>query len=259
MKKSLTIISLLLAGALSGNAAYSVTTDDSFYTNPAAWLYVWTGSAGDNSWDSGTNWDYYQNATDQDASSDSSHKPISSDPAFIGYNLSIVDGKQVLTANNDSLTVTMTAWPSTHIYLGTNVTLQGNDNGFNTGTTIDFADFSGTSTITMGPFWKRGDVNFTGSVTMTSDTFEYTLFTSSALNQDAGVWNGSGINVVDALGNTLTYSADVTDAAGFYYIEKTQSDGITTIKLRATAVPEPATATLSLLALAGLAARRRRK
>ncbi len=258
MKKTFALLALLAAGTLSAHAAYTVTTDNEMYTNPAAWLYVWTGGADSTNWDTSGNWDCYK-ATD-DSAADASGKPVSSDPAFIGYDFAMVDGKQVLTANDSTLTVTMAAWPSKYIYLGSYVTLTGSNNGFDAGTNIDFADFSGTSTISMGSFWKRGDVNITGALTMQTASFSYDLFTSSDLQQDAGTWNGSGIAVTDALGNTLTYSTTVTDEVGFYYIEKTVVDGVSTITLHANgAIPEPATATLSLLALAGLAARRRRK
>ncbi len=258
MKKSLFILSMMAFGAAAANAAYTVVTDSEMYTNPAAWLYVWTGNGSDTNWDTDGNWNYYTGTDDSEPTA--SGKPVNSDPGFIGYDFAMVDGQQVLTANDDVITVGMSAWPSLYIYLGTNVTLTGSNNGFNAGTNIDFATFSGTSTITMGAFWKRGDVNFYGDITMEADTFEYVMFTSTDLQQDSGTWNGAGVNVTDAKGNVLTYSETVTDEAGYYYVEKVSENGLTSITLHATAVavPEPATASLSLLGLAALMMRRRR-
>ena len=53
--------------------------------------------------------------------------------------------------------------------------------------------------------------------------------------------------------NNLTYSLSAGDTEGTWNIELSGSFGLVDV------VPEPSTATLSLLALAGLAARRRRK
>ena len=81
--------------------------------------------------------------------------------------------------------------------------------------------------------------------------------------QNAGTWNASGVTVTDAQGNTLQYTTDKDKigTTGYYWLESTYTvQGSTnTVKIVARAVPEPATATLSLLALCGLAARRRRK
>lgn len=266
MKKTLVAL-LALAGTAMAN--YTIVTDTSLYTNPNAWVYVWTGNGNDNSWNTGNNWEYYQSASDDSADSNADYKPVNADPAFIGYTFDYVAGSQILTASNEVITVTTPTWMggSGRVYLGSNVTLVGANNGYsaNQSITYHFGDFSGTSVISMGAFWMQGGatVNFAGEVTMTENEFSYTLFTATNMAQNAGTWNASGVSVVDANGNTLTYTTDEDKigTAGYYWLESTYAGEGTTnaVMLVAKAVPEPTTATLSLLALAGLAARRRRK
>ena len=256
-----------LAGIAS--AEYSITTTNSMYTNPAAWLYVYTG-ASDNptNWDNGSNWKYYESVSDDTASS-GSNTPVNADPAFIGYDFAFVDGKQVLTANDTAIKLNTVArmGGGSRFYLGRNVTLQGVDNLFSANNTVsfDFGDFGGTSIISMGNFWMQNNatVNFTGSITMTDSVFSYTVFTSTSMGSNAGTWNASGVTVTDAQGNILQYTTDESKigTSGYYWIECTYTgvNSPTDVRIVAMSVPEPTTATLSLLALCGLAARRRRK
>ncbi len=60
---------------------------------------------------------------------------------------------------------------------------------------------------------------------------------------------------------TLTVNSALTSALDslFVFNNTVETTGLVSISRDALTVPEPATATLSLLALAGLAARRRRK
>ncbi len=265
MKKS--IIALL---ALAGVAAadYTIETDSSLYTNPNAWLYVWTGDGENSNWDNGNNWAYYQSAGDDTADVAAGQKPVNADPAFIGYDFTYENGKQYLTANNTEITVTTPTWMGGNgrIYLGNVVTLYGTNNGFSSNQTItfNFGDFSGSSVIEMGSFWMQGGatVNFAGNITLTESDFSYTLFTSSNMAQIDGTWNAEAVTVTDANGEALLYAVDESDIgkAGYYWIETTGTKGgAYSVSLVAKTIPEPATATLSLLALAGLAARRRRR
>ena len=267
MKK--TIIALIaLAGIAS--AEYSITTTNSMYTNPNAYVYVYTGASNaPSNWDNTWNWDCYTSATDSEAETGGQYRPVNADPAFIGYDFTFVDGKQVLTANDTAITLNTQTWMGSgnRFYLGHNVTLQGSNNGFsaNNVVTFDFGDFGGTSVISMGDFWMQpgATVNFTGTITMTDTEFSYTVFTSTNMAQNDGTWNASGVTVTDAQGNTLQYTTDESKigTSGYYWLESTYTGqgSANTLKIVAMSVPEPTTATLSLLALCGLAARRRRK
>ena len=175
MKK--TIIALMALVSVA-SAEYSITTSNSLYTNPNAYVYVYTGaSAAPSNWDNTSNWDCYTSATDSEAETGGQFKPVNADPAFIGYDFSYVDGKQVLTANNTAITLNAPQWMGNNnrFYLGHNVTLKGSNNGISGGQTVtfDFGDFGGTSVIEMGPIWMQtgATVNFTGTITMTDDAF----------------------------------------------------------------------------------------
>ena len=265
MKK--TIIALMAALAGVASADYTIRTDSSMYSS--AWVYVWTGNGANNNWNTGLNWGYYESATDDQAASNGGYKPVNADPAFIGYDVLVKNSVQYLTANNKAITVTMPAKSADYsntVYLGHKVTLYGESNLFTKDktTTFDFGDFGGTSVISMKDFWMQegSTVKFTGNINMTDDNFSYTLFTASNMQGVFGTWDASGVTVLDSNGNALTYTTDddKIGKAGYYWIaEEGNKWGEYSVKLRATTIPEPTTATLSLLALAGLAARRRRR
>lgn len=158
---------------------------------------------------------------------------------------------------------------------------------------FNFGDLATTNAVvTAGNIWTGNDVvggstfSFSGTLDMSqaaegriSDhTFSYTLFNGTSgggnLNstEPAKVerfpsWTAENMVVIDEFGNTLTYTTDeaLRDTEGYYYLdvvpEGTGSKITATIVANgySSAIPEPATATLSLLALAGLCARRRRK
>ena len=135
--------------------------------------------------------------------------------------------------------------------------------------TFNFGDFSGTSTISMGEFWKQDyTVSFAGDVTMTGDTFSYTLFSATNMYQNDGTWNALDVSVTDASGNKLTYTTDeaLFGTAGYYWLEETGDANANggspfTLTLKAAAIPEPSAFGLlaGLGALALVASRRRRK
>lgn len=277
MKK--TILMTLAALGLAGmaQADYSVTLDDYYYQGlgggNASWVYIWTG--GDGSATSGSNWGYLQNKNQQALSSSNAQTPIKFDPGFIGFDFNYVDGQQVLTANNEAIVVTAPTWMGNtsgsefcRVFLGNNVTFQGSNNGFRINGSVNFyfGDMSQTqSSIQMGDFWKQnGTVTFSGTLDMTSSSFEYTLFHSTAMWQNVGTWNAD-FTITDQNGETLQYAemgSENVGKDGYYWLEQTGSGtdgGDFTVSIVAQATPEPTTATLSLLALAGLCARRRRK
>ncbi len=70
-----------------------------------------------------------------------------------------------------------------------------------------------------------------------------------------------GVTVTDANNHTFSHEYEIAESFNFtslgFGIDGVGNNGIKSIAI--TSIPEPATATLSLLALAGLAARRRRK
>ncbi len=98
-----------------------------------------------------------------------------------------------------------------------------------------------------------GTMNSGSSLTLNLDAVEAL---SSFQKGDSFLLTLEGLTLASGVTPTTeTFSATGWDV---YYDADTQTTGNTTLKLTK-AVPEPTTATLSLLALAGLAARRRRK
>ena len=270
MKNYITVAALLAAGTAFANA-YTVETDSSFYTNPNAWVYVWTGTGADNAWGTAGNWVTLRSLSASSTQA-AANAPAGADPAFIGYDLSFDNGSQVLTSTDDALTISAPQWldGGKRIYLGSNVTLSGGNNGFKD-VTFNFGDFSGTSTISMGDFWKQNyTVSFAGDVTMTEGTFSYTLFSATNMYQNMGTWDASAVSVTDASGNKLTYTTeeDLIGTAGYYWLEETgagEVDGSGNspfkLTLHAAAIPEPSAFGLlaGLGALALVASRRRRR
>lgn len=268
MKNYITVAALLAAGTAFANA-YTVETDSTFYTNPNAWVYVWTGASTDNAWGTAGNWVTLR-SPDASSTQAADNAPANVDPSFIGYDFSFDNGSQVLTSTDDKLTISPSTWlqGGKRIYLGSNVTLSGGNNGFGE-VSFNFGDFSGTSTISMGMFWKQNyTVSFAGDVTMTGDTFSYTLFSATNMYQNDGTWDASAVSVTDASGNKLTYTTDenLIGTAGYYWLAEegeANPDGGSpfTLTLNAAAIPEPSAFGLlaGLGALALVASRRRRK
>ncbi len=277
MKK--TILMMLAALGLAGmaQADYSVTLDSTYYNGlgagQASWVYVWTGSS-TGEYGTATNWSFLRNTGSTSLEQGESNKPVNYDPAFIGYDFSYVNGQQIMTANDTAITVTAPTWMGNgtncrDVFLGNNVTISGTNNGFDTNTvSFHFGDMSQTrSSIQMADFWKRaGTVNFTGTLDMTSPLFKYTLFHSTKMYQNVGTWNAD-FTITDQYGETLQYAemdSENVGKDGYYWLEAEgvadgNNPGDFTISIVAQATPEPTTATLSLLALAGLCALRRRK
>ena len=275
MKK--TIIALMALASYAG--ATSITLDASYYKSQieggaACYVYVWDDSQTSGAINDGKKWDYLAGTGDKTLNNNSANwTPGVKNTAFIGYTFAMKDGKQVMSSTSTAITVTDVfsngTWIQPHsLYLGSNVTVSFTSAGVfgqNTTRYYNFGDFSGSSVISLSQLHvQRGaTINFSGDVVMTDDTFSYTMLTSTSLMQMNGTWNAAGVTVVDKMGERLVYTtdADKIGTAGYYWVE-TKLDsvtGVSSVMLKAKSVPEPTTATLSLLALCGLAARRRRK
>ncbi len=266
MKK--TILMTLAALGLAGiaQADYSVTLDSSYYNGlndgKASWVYVWTGSStGD--YTSASNWSCLKSTSNQ-TMVDAVNGPTSADPSFIGYDFSYVDGKQIMTANDTAITATAHVFFS-HVFLGNNVTITGNGSVFsgNRNTIVNFGDLGQTSSsFEMSEFYKQdGTVTFEGTLDMTASTFSYKLFSATNMVQYKGTW-AANFDITDQYGQTLQYAgmgSENVGKDGYYWLSEVTDGTAVTISIVAQATPEPTTATLSLLALAGLCARRRRK
>ena len=269
MIKSILSFSALTCGALafiSSNAdASSLTLDNTFYTNPNAWVYVWDNDVSTGSFGTYTSWHLLKSTNDTTLTKSSTNTPTTNDPVFVGYTFSYTDGKQILNQNDTAITATLPPSISySRVYLGTNVKLTGTNNLFSGGSTLtfDFGDLTNSqSGISMGKFWKQDTVvNFAGTLTLSDKTFSYTLFESTNMYQNEGSWNASGFTVVDANGNKLTYDAKGAGTEGTFWLEQVMDANKNfTISLKANAVPEPSVPALSLMALIGLLVRRRRK
>ncbi|MBQ2380275.1 MAG: PEP-CTERM sorting domain-containing protein [Akkermansia sp.] len=100
---------------------------------------------------------------------------------------------------------------------------------------------------------KKGQTYLTN--TETGD-FIYDRLTS---NQQNGIMGGNNGTITGKMYTNNQLTISVSGGYNFWDLPGSKDEHINTFKAYATLVPEPTTATLSLLALAGLAARRRRK
>ena len=280
MKK--TILITLAALGLAGMAqADTIVANSDFYTsNDNGWLYVWTGNGDNDQTSNYANWEYYQNASSTVAGSSNGNTPGTKAQTFIGWDMTITDGTQVLTSNNTQYDVTLSngQWlggqnATGEWYIGSNVNLTGTNVGI--GGTIGasnnfgfyFADLAtSSSSITFDQLWiRQTNITIEGTLNMTGSDFSKVLFTGTNMQQSEGVWDASGFIVTDANGQPLTYADSASGhigEEGYFWLETEGGETVgstLTVTLVAKATPEPTTATLSLLALAGLCARRRRK
>ena len=256
MKKTL-IALMALAGV---SFADTLTLNDTFYTNPNTWVYLWNSTT--------KSYDILGSVGDTELWTGSGYTPSanSGDPSFYGYTFSVIDGVQTLTGSAEAITIAAPTWVSgggKGIYISSNVTLTGADNGLQANTNIHFGDIASSQFDYTDRVWKRGVANVYGSLTLSDVAFSHTFFSVANMQQNDGGWNFSNFSVTDANGNALTYTTDEANIgkAGYFWVEETTyTQGSSySATLVAKAIPEPTTATLSLLALAGLAARRRRR
>ncbi|SEH91808.1 PEP-CTERM sorting domain-containing protein [Akkermansia glycaniphila] len=277
MKTSSLLSGFVAVAALSLGAQASAAYDYNGY-----WVYVWTNTSG-GAFGTASNWGAVKNTT-QGSLASVTGSPAAADVAYIGYTYSYSNGVQTFSqlSTHPSITVTAggspktlflgdnvtyqaPAWPDSTrmVYMGENALYTGTSQGFRSGNTytFDFGSMTGTSRISMRDVWVQAcTMKFQGDVTMTGDTFSYTLFAATNLAQNAGTWVASDVSVTDRFGKDLAYAGYVTDATqigrGQYGLVL---DG-GSVKLQANGtIPEPATATLSLFGLSALMMRRRRK
>ncbi len=246
------------------------------------WKYIWTGGANDGEYTSNNNWSLVYDEGQEEASANNSYHPGGNDWAYIGYDYSGDGTTSTFTPNNNTLTVTHTGMPQTsHIYLGSGTTLtcsadwegiqtdyfylSGGSNliftstgdiGAGDGFTVDFgtftADSHGTLTATGITYWWGDDKTITLTGTFDTTGLENGDKGSFTLASFAPSYNGINYDTttiqIDFATLPATASVDmVQNSTGGYDLVVSYN------------IPEPTTATLSLLALAGLAARRRRE
>ncbi len=183
--------------------------------------------------------------------------------------LNINTGSKAINATSYHLSdsAVMTVTTENANFNPTSITLAGNSQlilsstnalGFGQNFTVDFDTFSqdehGTLTATAvkdGGFWSNGKtITFSGTLDATGMEFgDEVVLATFDTSQNGGDMVGDFS--FDLVNGKLWYSEAV---ASF----RNNGDGSTSLVVTYT-IPEPATATLSLLALASLAARRRRK
>lgn len=277
MKTSFLLYGLMAVAALSLGSQASADYDYNGY-----WVYVWNNASG-GEYGTASNWGAVKSTT-QGALASVTGTPGGNDVAYIGYTYSYSDGVQTFSqlAERPAMTITgggspktlflgdnvtynAPAWPDSTrmVYMGENSRYVGTSQGFRSGNTytFDFGTMNGTAQIAMGDVWVQAcTMKFQGNVTMTEDTFSYTLFSATNLAQNAGTWVASDVSVTDQFGQSLAYAGYVTDSS---LIDRGQYglvlDGGSVKLLANGTIPEPATATLGLFGLAALMMRRRRR
>ena len=228
-------------------------------------VYVWDENVPSGDTQTEANW-----VVKPDTWSTPQTRPLTS-TLFIGYTVASDGDDKVYNQTDTALSVTYMGSPNpAAVYLGKNVTFRVNDCIFNNSMRLDFGDLAGSTTVVTGKPW-RGNVTLTlaGEYTMESQDFSYTLISPTGGNFDASATNSivsyaGAFTITDQNGSILQFAAtdsDYVGQAGYYWFEATGVKDSYQLQLvaKGTTVPEPATATLSLLALAGLCARRRRK
>ena len=173
------------------------------------------------------------------------------------YNTSITLG------NNSSFSVGT-------LYLGTRNTTYtgitqistinfGSDASITAGSIETVASAGGTSSLTLTANFASNDLLALADAALSGTHYERTLITTTSglVNYSTGNITLTAINELDLLG--YKNIGTITDASALKVGEYGLLYANNTVKLVGNVIPEPTTVTLSLLALAGLAARRRRK
>lgn len=224
--------------------------------------YTWTGNGGNNNWDNSGNWllngaisQYYPQSHNDNAVVNAGNITInwSQGMAYFGDTNSVT-----LNAGNNLIISTTNANINVNSFTlnpGAVVTLSSvGDLGFGRDFTVNYGTFTAdshglfdASTNMTGSLWANGKtVTLTGVLDLTGVTGSGTvdIYKSKAVS-DTIHFNTEGLTVIGA--ENVNFEIVTGSGVQLKYDIPTP------------AVPEPTTATLSLLALAGLAARRRRK
>ncbi len=222
-------------------------------------VYTWCGDAGDNMWGNSNNWTnkngYYPQSDSDTAVINPGNAVIiwSNDQSYCGATKSITLGAgntirvEMGSGSNNLNFSTLTLGNGAIFELhGTNAI------GYGRNFTIDYGTFTADShgffnaNMESGTLWTNGK-----TITLTGifDTTDLTGSGSITLYDASQIGHGGGAASFNVSGITLNTSDTVS-------AEIVTSNNKVVINY--VAAPEPTTATLSLLALAGLAARRRR-
>ncbi len=258
-KLILTLVALMAAGAASA-ADVTVTT------------YTWVGTGTTGSWSTAANWqggnpgnypvsnnnqwaddvifsDREANNTLTVTSTGNGNNPLSVRSIDIGNNVAV----KVDVGSDKQQNVYLES-----ITLGAGATFQvtsGNSIGFEKDMTLNYEIFGSAAGYVefdgMTRLWGNNHT-ITMIGTLSADAFAGQALTIDLLKLDVN--EAAGIDASSFRFNTERLDVSAVQGAS---IVKTYQDGVYTVSIQV--VPEPATATLSLLALAGLATRRRRK
>lgn len=226
--------------------------------------YIWSGAAGNGIYGDSNNW------TADGAPNNGYPQDSSSDNAIIGANAGTItwsdeqdyfgatDSIQLGSGNTLLCTTTMADFQTNKITLEGNAQLvfeSTNIFGINNDFTLDFGTFSaaehGCWTATdIANFWTQGHtVSFTGTLDMNSlsgsGTIELAAIKASQSDEDLHL----DLSGLDLSGNPHIQAS----------VKQVTENGITRVLVTYETVPEPATATLSLLGLGALMLRRKRK
>ncbi len=226
-------------------------------------VYTWTGAAGDGMWGTSGNWDlkngyYPQSSQDTAIISPGSEVIVwSSTQDYLGATNSIELGAGNTIKFEANHTAPELRVNSFTLGGGALFKLYGtNAIGYNCDFTIDYGTFTSVShglfdaNMEAGTLWSNGKkITLTGNF----DTSGLTGSGSVTLYDASRVTHAGGDEVFDVSGIKLNQTDNVTASI-------TTNGNKVVINYEVTpAVPEPATATLTLLSLACLAVRRRRK
>ncbi len=259
-----------------------------------AWSALWVGGeSGDfgEPWKDGSsgssNWVKTGKTANPETLTSDGYAPSTGDPTFIGYTYT----PGLFTINDDVITVNNAGVVSEKIYLGNNVTFNmissevnnstvhlGTNTQYNLcrsgghilkGITFVFDSFSleNTAQVTLvTDTWKQpGTAYFEGAYTLCEAEFSYTLLSvgdaATLYNINSGTWSAENFKLTDSDGNTLSYQGCVESIDALSEGQSglvVNEQGATLVAKNFAPVPEPATASLSLLGLAALMMRRRR-
>ncbi len=276
MKKALFLLTCVMLGGLAQAAAVKVNADGTLSATGEGYVYTRVGS----------DWLYLPTSTTSGAlqGPNGGYYPASTaDGAIVGYDYDSSTG--VFTASSQALSVnvfsdigaseayfsgSVTAtgygdFKSTlgtlHLAQNTALTFNGGDLGLKHAMTLDYGDMTNSSSYfahTANSMWTDnvGALTFAGSYTLRDAELSRELFSVAGLQGTLNITNA--FVVTDAEGNALANAGVIHDVADLQEGQSALLWADNKVTLVARLVPEPTTATLSLLALAGLAARRRR-